>query len=247
MTKLRDPEVGPKRVRAFLGGELVVDTKTPLLVWENPNYPQYYFPIADIRAELVPTETTSHSPSRGDAKHFTIKTAHHSAVDGGVAVPDVAHRGAARPRPHRLGRDGRVVRGGRRGVHPPAQPVPRVDILDSSRHVRVIVEGVIVAESEQAQAAVRDRPADALLPPEGRRAHGPARARPRRSRTARTRAPRATGPCRRATSSSTDIAWSYPTPLPESQKIAGLVAFYNEKVDHEIDGEPVERPHTAFS
>jgi uncharacterized protein (DUF427 family) len=33
-----------------------------------------------------------------------------------------------------------------------------------------------------------------------------------------------------------DLAWSYPTPLPESQKIAGLIAFNDEKLDVYIDG-----------
>jgi uncharacterized protein (DUF427 family) len=33
-----------------------------------------------------------------------------------------------------------------------------------------------------------------------------------------------------------DLAWSYPTPLPESQKIAGLVCFYPDKVDLYVDG-----------
>jgi uncharacterized protein (DUF427 family) len=33
-----------------------------------------------------------------------------------------------------------------------------------------------------------------------------------------------------------DVAWSYPAPLPESQKIAGLISFYDEKVDLYVDG-----------
>jgi uncharacterized protein (DUF427 family) len=33
-----------------------------------------------------------------------------------------------------------------------------------------------------------------------------------------------------------DIAWSYPTPLPESIRVAGLVAFYNDRVDIWVDG-----------
>ena len=44
-----------------------------------------------------------------------------------------------------------------------------------------------------------------------------------------------------------DLAWSYPHPLPESQKIAGLVCFLNERVDLVVDGELLERPHTKFS
>jgi uncharacterized protein (DUF427 family) len=43
-----------------------------------------------------------------------------------------------------------------------------------------------------------------------------------------------------------DLAWSYRTPLPESQKIAGLIAFYNEKVDIYLGGEQLDRPHTHF-
>jgi uncharacterized protein (DUF427 family) len=44
----------------------------------------------------------------------------------------------------------------------------------------------------------------------------------------------------------TDLAWSYRTPLPESQKIAGLVSFYNEKVDLYVDGVLQTRPITKF-
>jgi uncharacterized protein (DUF427 family) len=39
----------------------------------------------------------------------------------------------------------------------------------------------------------------------------------------------------------------YRSPFPESQKIAGLACFYNERVDLYIDDQLVERPHTQFS
>jgi uncharacterized protein (DUF427 family) len=44
-----------------------------------------------------------------------------------------------------------------------------------------------------------------------------------------------------------DIAWAYDFPTAQVLPIAGLVAFYNEKVDTFIDGTPVERPRTHFS
>jgi len=44
-----------------------------------------------------------------------------------------------------------------------------------------------------------------------------------------------------------DLAWSYKTPFPENAKIAGLVAFYNEKADFIVDGERQTRPKTKFS
>ena len=44
-----------------------------------------------------------------------------------------------------------------------------------------------------------------------------------------------------------DVVWTYTSPFPESQKIAGLVAFYNERVDHYVDGKLQPRPRTKFS
>ena len=40
--------------------------------------------------------------------------------------------------------------------------------------------------------------------------------------------------------------WSYSHPVPEAAKIAGLVCFYNEKVDIEIDGRLLAGPQTQF-
>src|SRR5947209_197719 len=66
-------EHGAKRIRAYLGGELVADTTEPLLVWEKPQYPAYYFPVADVRTELLsPDGGVAHSPSRGDGRMFTV-------------------------------------------------------------------------------------------------------------------------------------------------------------------------------
>ena len=61
-------EQANKRVRVILGGEVVADSTTPLLVWEVPYYPTYYFPEADVRTDLlVDTGEVKRSPSCGDA------------------------------------------------------------------------------------------------------------------------------------------------------------------------------------
>lgn len=44
-----------------------------------------------------------------------------------------------------------------------------------------------------------------------------------------------------------DIVWYYRTPTHESGAIAGLLCFYNEKVDIWLDGHKLERPKTPFS
>jgi uncharacterized protein (DUF427 family) len=44
-----------------------------------------------------------------------------------------------------------------------------------------------------------------------------------------------------------DLVWYYPEPLPEVGKIEGLLCFFNEKVDLEVDGEEQDRPRTQWS
>jgi len=44
-----------------------------------------------------------------------------------------------------------------------------------------------------------------------------------------------------------DVAWSYDFPTRQLLPIAGLVAYYNEKVDIWLDGRKLERPRTHFS
>src|SRR4051794_28429009 len=79
----------PKRVRVYLGGEIVADSRRVKLVYEVPYYPQYYFPPEDVRTDrLVPTERTDHSPSRGDARFFTVTGPRADAVDGAWQYPE---------------------------------------------------------------------------------------------------------------------------------------------------------------
>ena len=73
-------EPGRKRVRAYLAGRLVADTRHPVLVWEIPYYPAYYLPAGDVTAELAATGKSEHSPSRGDAVLYDVR------VDGAVAA-----------------------------------------------------------------------------------------------------------------------------------------------------------------
>src|SRR5689334_11095624 len=66
-------EPAAKRVRIMLGGQVVADTSAAAYVWENPSYPQYYIPLSDVPpGVLKETGTTSHSPSRGTAVHFSV-------------------------------------------------------------------------------------------------------------------------------------------------------------------------------
>ncbi len=91
-------ETGAKRIRAFLGGIAVADTSRPLLVWEKPYYPAYYFPVADVRTELLEADLgVVHSPSRGDARTFTVRAGGLRSDRGSRPLRRAPRGGAARP------------------------------------------------------------------------------------------------------------------------------------------------------
>src|SRR5436190_20080126 len=82
-------EPGAKRIRTYLGGELVADTTRPVLVWEVPYYPTYYLPAADVRIDLlVPDGTVSSSPSLGDGQQFTVKAGGRQATGAALRYPE---------------------------------------------------------------------------------------------------------------------------------------------------------------
>ncbi|HEV2783228.1 MAG TPA: DUF427 domain-containing protein [Actinophytocola sp.] len=235
-----------KRVRAFLAGRLVVDTVSPMLVWEVPYYPTYYVPLDDLRAKLETNGETSHSPSRGDATGYDVVVDGHTAKAAALRyvdspIPEL--RDLVRLEWNAMDEwfeeDEPVY------VHP-RDPYSRVDILASSRHVVVEVDGVRVADSRSPRILFETGlPARYYLPLVDVRMDL------LRPSTTRTRCPY------KGTASywsvaigdvvHEDLVWCYRAPVAESQKIAGLACFYNEKVDIYLDGELQDRPQTPFS
>jgi uncharacterized protein (DUF427 family) len=240
-------EPGAKRLRVYVAGHCVADTVHPVYVWESPAYPTYYFPRADVDEScLVATDTRSHSPSRGDAEHFTIKVNDVERVDAALQYaesPIEELRDLIRfdwgAMDAWFEEDEEVYTHAR-------SPYTRVDILPSSRAVRIEIDGVVLAESDRAHVLFEtglpprwyvpktDVRLDLLehtetethCPYKGQAEYWSARIGDRLER---------------------DVVWSYRTPLPESERVAGLMCFYNERVDLFLDGERQERPKTKFS
>jgi uncharacterized protein (DUF427 family) len=229
-------EHGTKRIRAYLGGDLVADTTRPLLVWEKPYYPVYYFPAADVRAELLTADgRIVHSPSRGDGHTFTITAGGETATGAAVRYeqsPFDELRDAIRLEWDAM--DAWFEEDEQVFTHP-RDPYTRVDILPSSRHVRIEVDGVTVAESSKPtllfETNLRVRyylpkthvRMDLLRPSESV-SHCPYKGQAEY------------WSLRIGDAVHADLAWSYRTPLPESQRVAGLISFYTEKVDLYVDG-----------
>ncbi|MET8354816.1 DUF427 domain-containing protein [Micromonospora sp. NPDC005206] len=131
-------------------------------------------------------------------------------------------------------------------VHP-RNPYARVDAMRSTRRVRVELDGVVLAESASPVLVFEtglptryylNRTEVAfghLVPSETTTSC------PYKGRTSRYWSVRVDGTVH------PDLAWSYSFPTSALLPIAGLIAFYNEKVDLIIDGERLTRPKTHFS
>ncbi|WP_447006876.1 DUF427 domain-containing protein [Saccharothrix isguenensis] len=238
-------EAGAKRVRAYLAGELVVDTTRPALVWEKPYYPTYYLPVEDFQAALVPTGEVKRSPSRGDGQVHDVKTTRGVAAGAALRYPESPLeplRDLVRLEWDAMDQwfeeDERVY------VHP-RDPHTRVDALRSSRHVRVEVGGVEVANSHRPVVLFETGlPARYYLPMTDVRLDL------LRPTDLRTSCPyKGTAEYWSVVIGDDvheNVVWGYRTPLPESAPVAGLVAFYNEKVDTYVDGVLEDRPRTPF-
>lgn len=72
------------RIRVVVRGETLADTTNSVVLHETGLPARYYLPREDVRMDLlVPTETTTHCPFKGDAVYWTAK------LEGGEVV-DVA-------------------------------------------------------------------------------------------------------------------------------------------------------------
>jgi uncharacterized protein (DUF427 family) len=240
-------EPGAKRVRAYFGGQLVADTTRPVLVWEVPHYPAYYFPAADVRTELLePDGDVAHSPTRGDGRTFTVSAGGKRATGAALRYEDSPIeelRDLIRLEWDAM--DAWFEEDEEVFTHP-RDPYTRVDILPSSRHVRVEVDGVTIAESASPRLLFETGlptryylpkthvRMDRLVPSE-------------RVSNCPYKGEAEWWSVMSGDNLHEDLAWSYPTPLRESQGIAGLIAFYDEKVDIYVDGVLQERPVTKFA
>lgn len=220
----------PRRIRALLNGQVVVDTQNAIYRWEFPPYPQYYIPLGDV-ADGVLVDT-------GETKVF----------EHGVARVHTAGRGKAwvydemdRVRFQWDALDSWFEEDEEVFVHP-RNPYSRCDAIRSSRHVQVSRDGVVLAESTSTVIVF-----ETGLPPRyyfPRPAVNFEHLTASETRTACPYKGRTTGYW---SIGDRDLAWSYDFPTAALLPIAGLVAFLNEHVDLTIDGVPIERPVTAFS
>jgi uncharacterized protein (DUF427 family) len=237
----------PRRVRAFLDGAAVLDTIRALYVWELPNYPQYYIPLADVDPAVLVDEDHPEHLSRGVARRHGLRAGEASRPGAAHVYTDDALDGlAGTVRFEWAALDAWFEEDEQVFVHP-RNPYARVDALRSTRTVRIELDGAVLAESScpvmvfETGLPTRyylDRTAvsfDHLV------ATDTITSCPYKGKTS------GYWSARIGDQLYPDLAWAYDFPTRELLPIAGLIAFYNEKVDLTVDGQRLERPTTHFS
>ena len=243
-------EPSPRRVRAVLRDETIADSTDVLLVRETGHVPVYYFPRDDVAMEkLIPSASTTHCPWKGDACYWTIHAGGHAADDAAWGYREPLEEASAlqdriafywKRLDHWYEEDEEVF------VHA-RDPRVRVDTLLSHRSVEVIHGGEVLARSTRALFLFEtDLPTRYYIPPEDVRrdllVESPTSSRCPYKGVAKHLSLVIDGVAHE------DLAWVYPDPILECPRIAGHIAFYNERVDSIlVDDMPVVRPRTAFS
>ena len=246
-------EPSPRWVRAVLAGRKVADSKAPLLhvaygppirpESRKPELPTYFFPLEDVasdmleEADVVDGRQWFHADIDGQRRDFVAWTYADpqgpvSALSGHVTF-DWDQMDAWYEEEEEIYEHAR-------------DPQHRVDLLASSRDVEIRFDGQLIAASEHPfllfETTLPTRfylpPADVkfeLLEPSKLVTRCPYKG------TAKYWSVAGAG------RSGRNVAWSYPDPIPENPRIKGLIAFYNERLDITVDGEPLERPRTPWS
>src|SRR5215472_11064504 len=257
-----------KRIRAVLDGDTVVDTTRALLVWEPRRIvPSYAVPADDIAAELAPADTAAADVTGTIGAHMP-ELSRRPVLD--PSVPFAVHTAEGRAAGLTTGQQTRPEAGfypadpGLAGyvvldfgafdawyeedelnVAHPRDPFHRIDVLPSSRRVRVELDGHVLAESSRPTLLF-----ETMLPTRYYLPRDDIRAQLIASSTRTYCAYKGQASYWSATAGDRvvpDLAWTYQQPRHDAAQVRGLIAFFAERLDVTVDGERTDRPITPWS
>jgi uncharacterized protein (DUF427 family) len=242
-------EDSPRRIRARLAGETVVDSRRAKLLHEHGHLPVYYFPVGEVRADLLePTGHATHCPFKGDASYWSVRVGDRVAENAvwGYLDPIDGAPWLAGYRAFYWDRMDEWLEEDEPAIVHARDPYHRIDVLDTSRHVRVSLEGQLLAETRRARVLFETGlPPRWYFPPEDVR------------RELLSDSDSTSGCAYKGFASywsahagetlEDDLVWTYLEPRREAERVRGYLAFFNERVDLEVDGELQERPVTQWS
>ena len=147
-------ERSPRLVRVNFNGETIADSTDAHLLFETRHLPVYYFPRADVRLDLMtPTDHHTFCPYKGTASYWTIKVGDRTSENALWGYPEPFEEVAEIANFvafywNRV--DAWFEEDEEIFVHP-RDPYKRVDVVQSSRPVQIVVGGEVVAETRRAR------------------------------------------------------------------------------------------------
>ena len=218
----------PRRVRAQLAGETVLDSTRGALLHESQILPRLYVPLEDVRADLLErTDHATHCPFKGDASYWSVRVGDRVAENAvwtyEEPLPAAAWlRGLVSVYPERMDAwfdEDEEIHGHLR------DPYHRVDARRSSRRVEVRADGDVVARSGRPVVVFETgNPLRFYIPREDVDAALVASA-------TTTTCPYKGVASYWSLGDVEDAAWSYEEPLEAMTKAAGFVSFDAAKVE----------------
>lgn len=237
----------PRRVRALFGGETVLDSRRGRLLHETGLLPQLYVPAADLSAGfLVPTGHTTHCPFKGDATYWSVRVGGRTAENAVWSYQQPLAEAAWlrgyqavywRSMDVWLDEDEQVAGHLR-------DPYHRVDVRHTSRRVRVLADGDVVADTGHAELlSETGLPNRYYLPADAVRAGLLERA--DRTTVCPYKGTATYWSLRLPHGRLDNAAWSYEEPLESALQVRGRLCFDHDGLTVEVDGERADRPAPA--
>jgi uncharacterized protein (DUF427 family) len=229
-----------KRVRVFYDGSFIADSRRVLLLRGRPTV--YFFPKADVRGEVLEASSkTGHCPHKGEMRYWNVGSGEARCENAAWSCPDTTIDGVSLSgfiafdwdaMDAWFEEDEEVF------VHP-RDPFTRIDVLQGSQHVQVMLDGVIVADSQRPVILYEtglptryylqkpDVRLD-LLVASDTTTHCPYKGEAHYFSAVY------------GDNIAEDLFWYYPFPTAEVAGIAGLLSFYTERAGEVlIDGSPL--------
>lgn len=232
----------PRRVRAVVGDQTIVDTLDVRYVWEHPFYPKFALPPEALDG-LVEDDGATESGPLGEMALHTLVVGDRRVAGAARRITDasVAEGLVGWWRLDWDAVDAWFEEDEQLVVHP-RSPYVRVDALPSSRRVRVEADGVVLADTDRPVLLFETGlPTRHYLPSEDVRTDLLTPIELRTTCPYKGTVDAYWSVTARDTTVD-EVAWRYDDPRPAVEAIADHVAFLDEKVDTFIDGVEQDRP-----
>jgi uncharacterized protein (DUF427 family) len=236
----------PARIRGVAAGETVVDSPNAMLLHETGRLPVYHFPAGEVRTDLLSETGEREQSARGEMAWHRLTIGDREVPRAAWTYPEPAADFLEGLIAFRWGALDEWFAEAEQLFGHPKDPYSRIDVCRTTRHVRVLLDGEVLADSRRARVLYEAAlPPRWYLPPEDvdtdRLVPSDHLTRCAYKGVAHYWHVRVGGDLVE------DLVWTYPDPDHDAERVRDMLCFFSERVDVELDGVVGERPQTQWS